>query len=191
MLGQGSTQGGFPWGEAVAAAAGIIGTVVGVLLDRYLQSRGRVKCFASEWSLTCHRTGDLGLDKMVSPEEVEYARYMFSLDFFNSKDEPTGFRDLRVQFYREGSLILSQVPEDVSASYVVAMQQRFQSVATINLPPKQWVHCRWTGSLQREDARQAIGADAVWLVGIDPDDNAFRTVMARGELVTKILKAGY
>jgi hypothetical protein len=100
----------------IAGLLAILGTLLGVVIERLLRPMGRVRCEAS------------ALDFVGSPDEVVISRrvpwyeldekaaeiailhnllYRMGIDFYNGKEAPTGLRDVRVELGLDGASVSS------------------------------------------------------------------------------------
>jgi hypothetical protein len=102
----------------IAGLLAILGTLLGVVIERLLRPMGRVRCEASASAL----------DFVGSPDEVVISRrvpwyeldekaaeiailhnllYRMGIDFYNGKGAPTGLRDVRVELGLDGASVSS------------------------------------------------------------------------------------
>ena len=103
MLAQADDGGGWT-GIVVGGILGIAGALAGVLLEHVLRNRGRVQVV----------TGRLyAYGRAVGPVHSaidDYLRLLFKTQFYNSKGEPTGLRDLKVVVERDGQVLDTHPP---------------------------------------------------------------------------------
>lgn len=90
-------------------------------------------------------------------QEPNFATYAFTLDFFNGKELPVGLRNIRTVFECKGGGEVSCIPTDPTTSRKVASISRYDSVSTINLPPRQLVSQRFHGSVGEVNAQTLSG----------------------------------
>ena len=145
------------YGTLVGGVLGMVGVLVGMLVERRLRERGQVRCVISNWEVRAPKSGPLGQEKAVCSFEV---------DLFNEKPSATGLRDVSVVFLQEdgerrtiGSLRSSVSDEEVGV---------------LNLPPRRWVRGKLYAVFEGEEAREISGFREAHFVGYFPDGSGFR-----------------
>ncbi len=143
------------YGALVGGMFALVGMFAGVLTERRLQRRGKVRCVASDWRLTFHEMGPL-----------DQAICSFEADLFNERLLPTGLRGLSVAFV-----------QDDKQEIIVPLRRRLASdeaAGVLNLPPRLWVHASLYSQLEGEEARKLSDFWRSDLVGHFPDGTEFR-----------------
>jgi hypothetical protein len=158
---------------------GVGGTVVGILLDRYLQGRGKILIHVGRWQLRYQGRDRMGGLVDVTAEAPSLATYVFTVDGFNSRNEPTGFREVGVEFRRVGRLVVRSVPTDLERTTTQQGFREAPDVELINLAPKQWVRLRLHGTVGEEELSALQSAEEVQLVGTDPKGKEHRFHIAK------------
>ncbi len=150
------------YGGLVGGVLGIIGVLVGMLLERHLQGRGKLRCVVSDWELT-----------EVGP--LDRAFCSFEVYFFNERHLATGLRDVSVVLYRDGEEGLVCLLKDRITS---------EQLKVLDLPPRRWVHMRPYAMFEGKEAQRLTGLRLVELVGRFPNGSEFRQkVMGREDFV--------
>ena len=102
--------------ELVAAAIGVIGTLLGTVLGWVLSNiskRGKLHFYVSKWSDSFQQNDNYGgMKDSTNIEETEYYSYQLSLDIYNSSTEPRIMRDIRIVFNNRKKDIEFSIPED-------------------------------------------------------------------------------
>jgi hypothetical protein len=151
---------------------GVVGVLLGLLAERRLRQRPRVRCVASEWEVTSHLgAGPLG-----------QAVCSFEVDLFNEGELATGLRGLSVAFYRDGEQLARARLKD-------ALTKR--ELWTIDLPSRRWAHASAYALAEDEAARAVEGYRRADFVGEFPDGRELKqTIVERGEFVATRKRAG-
>ncbi len=155
-------------GEATILAAllgAAVGTVSGLLGERLVRTFGKITCEPREgWEPKLsfenpEQTSGYGAPLLGSPQTPFYpdqkpssATYEFTLDFFNGKELPVGLRKIRIVFKCRGVGEVSRIPIDPTTGRKLAGISHYDSVSTINLPPRQLVSQRFHGRVGKADA---------------------------------------
>jgi hypothetical protein len=135
----------FPQDLAIGIV-GILGTVAGVLLEHWLKSRGKLHVLLSDWSIRYNKGVNPAAQELTSTrEEATGAEYSFTFEAFNGRNEPTGLRDVVVEFRHAGDVLSRDHPQDLARRQVGLHTTYTPELTVINLPPKQWVHLQLTG----------------------------------------------
>ena len=145
------------YGALVGGVLGMVGVLVGMLVERHLRERGQVRCVISNWELTAAGSRPLGQEKAVCSFEV---------DLFNEKPSATGLRDVSVVFLREdgeGQMIGPLRSSDSD-----------EEVGVLNLPPRRWMRGSLYALFEGEEAREISGFREAYFVGYFPDGSGFR-----------------
>src|ERR671932_2895821 len=150
------------YGGLVGGVLGMIGVLAGMLLERHLQGRGKVRCVVSDWEVT-------------EVEPLDQAFCSFEVYLFNERLLATGLRDVSVAFYRDG---------EQGRVYLLKDRASSESLKVLDLPPRRWVHVRPYAMFEGKEAQTLAGLRRVELVGCLPDGSKFRqTILARENFV--------
>jgi hypothetical protein len=162
----------------VSGAAGIVGVVVGFCADRWLRAKGGQRVFISDWKINYRGRGESGSPVDVPPADAEFVQFFFTADVFNTGHEPTGLRDVCVDFVAGGRTRHSVTPGDADSLKVGAMREDITDVTIINLPPKHWKHLHLRRNVWGEDVKNVLAAEHVYLSVTDPDGKRHRFLVA-------------
>ena len=162
----------------VSGAAGIVGAVVGFCADRWMRSKGGERVFVSDWRMHYMARGQAGTAVDVAPGEAEFVQFFFTADIFNTRDEPTGLRDVCVEFVGAGKNRLSITPGDADSLKVEAMREDIAEIEVINLPPRHWKHLHVRRNVWGDDVQNVLAAERVFLAVTDPDGKRHRYLIA-------------
>jgi hypothetical protein len=140
------------YGGLVGGVLGMIGVLAGMLLERHLQGRGKVRCVVSDWEVT-------------EVEPLDQAYCSFEVYLFNERLLATGLRDVSVVLYRDGE-----------EGWVCLLKERItaEKLQVLDLPPRRWVHVRPYATFEGQEAQRLIGVRRVDLVGRFPDGSEFK-----------------
>lgn len=122
----------------IAGALGIIGTLLGVMIERLLRLTGRLRFEASDGEVSLKISDGQGswypvsLEKADDVAEVIGARYAVAIDLFNGREVPTGLRRVRVELVRDDG--------ERSESRPYNTEDRPLGVDVVNIPPRQFKH---------------------------------------------------
>lgn len=152
----------------VSGGAGIAGVIVGFCADRWLRSKGGERVIISDWKIQYRGRGEAGSPVDVPPSEAEFVQFFFTVDIFNTRDEPTGLRDVCVDFVSGGRTRHSVTPGDADSLKIEAMREDIADVKVVNLPPKFWKHLHLRRNVWGEDVKNVIAAEQVYLSVTDP-----------------------
>jgi hypothetical protein len=144
------------YGAYIAGAFTLLGTLLGLVVERVLRSMGFLRFEASEWDAK-FASGDSWEGKALSSDDEEAAsadrvEYSFAVDLFNGKEIPTGLRDIRVEVIRKEGEPLTSRPEDRQSGRSESRHQarRYSRVDVINLAPRQFLRMELQGKFDRE-----------------------------------------
>jgi hypothetical protein len=154
--------------------------LVGVFVERFLRSLGRLWFVSSGWDMRFYLNGFVqevegGFVQEVEEGEVEPERvkdvrsvqYFVNLDLFNGKEIPVGLRAVSVVFTCDGGEV-TNTPEDVPWSAERRARARRSeedsdhAVRVLNLAPRQWVRKELVGWIARRDKPEAIRLLGGW-----------------------------
>ena len=162
----------------VSGGSGIVGVVVGFCADRWLRAKGGERVFVSDWKISYRGRGASGTPVDVSPAEAEFVQFFFTADLFNTRDEPTGLRDVCVEFVGGGHTRLSVTPGDADTLKIEAMREDITDVKIVNLPPKHWKHLHLRRNVWGDDVANVLAAEHVYLSVTDPAGKRHRYLVA-------------
>lgn len=169
----------------VSGAAGIVGAVAGFCADRWLREKGGERVYVSDWRIQYLARGQAGTPVEVPPPDAEFVHFFFTADIFNTRLEPTGLRDVCVEFVAAGHKRLSVTPGDADSLKVEPMREDIADVQVINLPPRHWKHLHLRRNVWGDDVKNVLAAEQVFLAATDPDGKRHRHLVA--ELPRKTL----
>jgi hypothetical protein len=151
----------------IAGGLAILGTLLGLVIERLMRLVGRLRCEASGWE-PVFITGDmefggLGIEEFLNTEQVDAiskVRYRFAIDLFNGKEVPTGLRGTRIELVHDDGKRFKSIPEDLGTARVGTLYPGIptpvgagiDSLEVVNLPPRQFVRKELQGSFGREAA---------------------------------------
>ena len=141
----------------IAGLLAILGTLLGVVVERLLRPMGRVTCEAEASYLdfvgSPEDTGGVSRRPWYELDEqadLHSLLYGVDIDFYNGKDAPTGLRDVRVELVLDGGKRFVDRPSDMSSTTTPIAQRRtgtiYDKLEVVNLPPRQFVHEELSGS---------------------------------------------
>jgi hypothetical protein len=162
----------------VSGAAGIVGVVVGFCADRWLGAQGGERVVIADWKISYRGRGEAGTPVNVSPAEAEFVQFFFTADIFNTRSEPTGLRDVCVDFVAGGRTRFSITPGDADTLKIEAMREDITDVKVINLAPKHWKHLHLRRNVWGEDVKNVVAAEHVYLSVTDPNGKRRRYLIA-------------
>jgi hypothetical protein len=162
----------------VSGGAGIVGVIVGFCADRWLRSKGGERVMISDWKINYRGRGESGTPVDVPPAEAEFVQFFFTADIFNTRDEPTGLRDVCVDFVSGGRTRHSVTPGDADSLKIEVMREDIADVKVINLPPRHWKHLHLRRNVWGEDVKNVLAAEHVYLSVTDPAGKRHRYLIA-------------
>lgn len=163
----------------VSGAAGIVGALVGFCADRWLRQKGGgERVYVSDWRLQYLARGQAGAPVEVAPPDAEFVHFSFTADVFNTSLEPTGLREVCVEFVGDGKNRLSVTPGDADSLKVEAMREDIADVKVINLAPRHWRHLHLRRNVWGDDVKNVLAAEQVFLTATDPDGKRHRFLVA-------------
>lgn len=160
-------------GGMIGGTLGIVGIFLGLLTERYLQRRGKLRCITDGWQLTFLGPDGEGGIGSVERCAATSARYSLGVRFFNEKDVDTGLRDLCVEFRWKDGRKTADRPWDSSKTRVQGGITNSERVEVLNLPSRAWLSLNLRGSLGGDDARSIRECRRVMLVGRFPTGRIF------------------
>lgn len=162
-----------------SGAAGIVGTLAGILFERALKSRGRLTLHVENWELRYYGQDSSGAPVQVEPGKAEWFEYSFRLEAFNSAEDPNGLRAVRVLFEKGGRVVWTTTPRDSSTTRLVAHQYRSDEIAVVPLPSKEWATIGMQGHGDESLLGSVRTADAVYLEALRPSGKKLRHLVTR------------
>jgi hypothetical protein len=155
-------------GQLLAALIGGGLALLGVFVERFLRSFGRLWCEPSNWKLRFIGGQDpYGSPEELGPERADEAKmveYSFSLDVFNGKEIPVGLRAPAVVFVCDGGQLVDE-PNDAPSGKLHYGRTTYAQLGPINLLPRQWARLEIIGFLGEPGARLLAGWRRVEFVG--------------------------
>jgi hypothetical protein len=156
-----------------------VGAIAGFSADRWLRRRrGGAMVYVSNWKISYRGRGESATPVDVPAGDAEFVQLFFTADIFNSSDEPTGFREVCIEFDAGGKLRLSVTPGDADSLRVEAMREDIRNVEVINLAPKQWSHWHFRRNVWGDDVAKVVAAEQVYLAMTDPADIRHRYLVS-------------
>jgi len=151
-------------GGLVGGVFVLIGVLAGLWFERWLRSRGELRCVLG----TCERSPYTGSDREAR------ASYRLDLRFFNEKDEDTGIYGLSVAFIDKdgGEAILGPIVSGRGPTRVPDFGEEPRDL--LNFPPQRWTATLVSGSLQGADAMLAAEWERVEARGRLPNGELYR-----------------
>lgn len=162
----------------VSGAAGIVGAVVGFCADRWMRQKGGERVYVSDWRIQFLARGQAGTPVEVPAADAEFVHFYFTADIFNTSLEPTGLRDVCVEFVGDGKRRLAVTPGDADSLKVEPMREDIAKVEVINLPPRHWKHLHLRRNVFGEDVKNVLAAEQVFLAATDPVGKRHRFLIA-------------
>lgn len=162
----------------VSAGAGIVGAVTGFCTHYWLRTLGEERVFTSNWKILYRGRGESGGPVDVPPSEAEFVQIFFTADFFSTRNEPTGLRQVCIEFHSAGKSRLSITPGDANSLKVGAMREDMADVQVINLAPRQWAHWQFRRNVWGDDVKAVVAAEQVFLTFADPEGKTHRHLVA-------------
>jgi hypothetical protein len=172
-----------------AVIAGTL-TLLGVVVERLVQRRGKVRCVMAPIELrivaTPTREDNVTVRTLPVPDgllDEEYAeelrewgsgaiQCLVEAKLFNEKEVKTGIRDVVVVFEGRDTVELKMHDRSTwQPSQATGRQMDY--LEDVNLPSREWIHLSLLGEIQLEDARKLTRCDKAWLRGYYPDDRLF------------------
>jgi len=162
----------------VGAGAGIVGAIAGFVAARWLRSIGGERVLISDWRVFYRGRAEGGTPVDVAPSDAEFVQFFFTADFFNTRDEPTGLRDVCVEFHAGGHKRLSITPGDATSLKVGAMHEEITEIDVVNLAPRHWSHWKFRRNVWGDDVAAVVSAEQVYLAMTDPNGKRHRHLIA-------------
>lgn len=143
--------------EVVAAAIGVMGTLLGTVLGWVLNSisqMGKLSFYVSRWEHEV-RTNVHGVMLPSSTKDgAENYHYELGFDVYNSSNETRIMRDIRISFRSNKDILFEDRPYDESTESVDGGYHHFEVVPSINILPNSVLSVSLLGGLwKRGDAR--------------------------------------
>ena len=133
----------------IAGTLGIIGVLLGVMIERLMRLAGLVRCVTSVQSLTLTGVEDsegyerpLSLANADESTKASGVSYVFVIDFFNGKEMPTGLRNASVVLVRDDGKRIPSLP----------LGEKNRSLEVINLAARQFEHHELRGGFGKKAA---------------------------------------
>jgi hypothetical protein len=149
--------------QLMAAGIGVVGALLGVVIERFLRFWGGVWCEPAH-----HEVGAMGgdpwegLQTAFDPDDAQWFDYTVRLDLYNSKEVPVGLRNVRLVF--EGPSGEEPVVSRDTAELLrrpasgPPEPQMYAPLYAVNLPPRQWVVKELTDRFyEEEEIRRVFG----------------------------------
>jgi hypothetical protein len=150
------------YGGLIGGVLATAGVVAGMLIERYLQERGKLRCVLSGWEL-------------AEVEPLQRALCSFEVYLFNERILATGLHDVSVAFHLDG---------EQEVVYPLKRSTTAETLSVLDLPPRRWVHVRPYALFEGQEARKLSAFRRADFVGRLPDGRQFRrTIVARGDFV--------
>jgi hypothetical protein len=144
-------------------------TLLGVMIERLIRGLGRLRFeMASEASLVIEESPlednprEIPLKEIDATEAIEAqgVAYDFAVDLFNAKEVPIGLRGISVEIVLNDERRITSKPYDPATfSEDLARQRGYDKLpllAVLNLPPRQLIHMKLSGSFGEEAASALI-----------------------------------
>lgn len=163
----------------VSGGAGIAGALAGFCTNRWLRRhQGQVTVSVSDWQMLYKGRGESGSPHDVAPGEAEFIQIFFTCDVFNGLDEPTGYRQVRIEFDVAGEIRLAVTPGDADSLRVETMREEMRNVEVINLAPRHFGHWHFRRNLWGDEVASANAAEQVYLSMTDSSGQRHRYLIA-------------
>lgn len=162
----------------VSGAAGIVGAIAGFAAAHRGRAAGGERVLISHWKISYRGRGESGTPVDVSPADADFVQFFFTADVFNTRNEPTGLRDVCVEFVAGARTRLSVTPGDADSLKIEAMREDIADVSVVNLPPRHWKQLHLRRNVWGDDVANVVGADHVYLAMTDPDGKRHRYLVA-------------
>jgi hypothetical protein len=134
--------------------------LLGVMIERLLRLAGRLRFEATSWEHEFFggepSEGTFGMvaDEDAEKEATEVS-YRTAINLYNGKEVPTGLQDIAIVLVRDdGKRGLPSRPSDLTTGRRdhYSSPPRYDVVATINVPPRQFIRKELKGTFGREEA---------------------------------------
>ena len=167
----------------VGGIIGIIGSVAILIASHYLREAGKITIFTSLWELKLLRQDSFGGEEEVtSIEDAERAEYIFELDIYNSSEIPRSLRDISIDF-KSDNLYCSTSPliplKNISSFFP------FEKLQIINLLPKELVHIRLTGSINKDNFHMFSKRTIAYIKASQPNKKKFKANLVNIDISSK------
>ncbi len=139
----------------IGGGLALLGTIVGMVMERFLRSKGRLRCWTTHGEvrfLPGYTEGDFG-SELVATGEIVGVTYAFGLNLFNSKEIPVGLHDLSVVLVCDGGKLVDK-PLDPASPKKEGGIEGHEPLHFVNLPPGQVVHVEILGRLSDVETAQ-------------------------------------
>lgn len=159
------------YGGAVGGILGVVGALLGVVVERLLRAWGSTQCKITGWDFSARATPR----DFEAPEEHKFylrelseeflsnkhLHFRFTLRAFNTRDVPTAWADPRLTFLA-GRKVLMEIPlRDEESKKMRAGVDVKETVGILNLPPKELVEVNAVGWPMYDERDKLVGCDRI------------------------------
>jgi len=153
--------------QVVGGLIGIVGTAVGLVIGRFLRGFGRIQLHGSDWRIV-YQGQDAGAGLIqVPPDAAKFGKFHFQIDVYNSREEPAGLRQPRVEFVADGKPLITFAPQDADRSRLTTERLVYDKIEVINLAPKQWSHWNIVQAFAGDELSKIRQSDEVYFAATD------------------------
>ncbi len=132
---------------------GIVGVLVGVVVERIARSWGRLRCEPSEWRphFIDPDPSSASYGETDRPEEATAVDYSGHLALFNGKEIPVALQDPSLVFVcKDGRKLVSKRVDDAASAVHRQGRTTYTPVYGINISPRQFLHKELRGGFGQE-----------------------------------------
>lgn len=143
--------------EAVAAAIGVMGTLLGTVLGWVLNSfsqMGKLSFYVSRWEHEVRTNVHGEMLRCSTKDGAENYHYELGFDVYNSSNETKIMRDVRLSFRCKEATLFEDKPYDESTGSTDGRYRHYEVVSPINIPPNSVLAVSLFGGFwKKSDAR--------------------------------------
>ncbi|MCI3922509.1 hypothetical protein MO973_19950 [Paenibacillus sp. TRM 82003] len=126
--------------KLIESFEGVIGAVLGVavtlILTFVLKNSGKLTIFPTENIIHYYNQDTYGQNKDCKIEIAKFTSFDIVLDFYNGSEVPKVFRNLKIAFYKDKTLLHEDVLEDKTSERSTAYGRTMEEFTVLNFQPK-------------------------------------------------------
>jgi hypothetical protein len=152
----------------IGIAGTLLGTITGWFLNK-LSQRGKLTFYVKNWSNKFNgEISSNGCPTIAKRfDEATSYTYEVSIDMYNSSGNNRIIRDVRLGFYKNKELIISQKPDNKETQKFVSQSIRYDKFRYENIPPKELRHIELKGSIQKSELDSLKGINAIKMMYVN------------------------
>jgi hypothetical protein len=153
----------------------LAGVIVGLILERWLRRRGRIKIIASKkWSVTYQKSGAVS----IGASGATHGELSFEFDILNEREQPFSLREIHCELRfnsRKWDILIVDRDKMVLGPAPITRS----IINTITVLGLHMAHCTAIGLIGEKDALMASASGELYIVALDSDGSRIEALVPK------------